>query len=67
MGLGQTGDDQRADPHSQRLGGLADAHDQSTPAGVEPADDEPPAGRIAAGRGHAAQEQEDPHGDEGLH
>jgi len=49
---------QSAQSHSQRLRGLADAHRQSAALRREPADHQTTARRVAAGRRHAAKQQE---------
>ena len=56
--LGEPGNHQRAQPDSQRLGRLPDAHHQPALMRREPADHQPAAGRVAAGRGHSAEQQE---------
>ncbi len=56
--LGELGNDQRAQRNSERLRGLADPHRQAALLGREPPGDQPPAGRIAAGGRHAADEQQ---------
>ncbi len=64
VAFGQPRDHQRAQPDAQRGGRLPDPHGQAASFDREPADHQPPAGRIAARGRHTAEKEESADGDQ---